>query len=345
MLSVYTRHYPPCTRIDIHYRRCHCPKWIRGGIEHRLMRISAKTRCWAEAESKARKLEGVDPRVVMVESAVRAYIREQETRKLSRPSLNQSKAFLERQFLPWCQQQDLYRLYQVRAPQIREFRHSWNLSCATAGRRHERMRAFFLFCVSNGWLPSNPMNGIQKPIIRRACPTDYFTRRQFQRIVQATYEYDYGGGADCWHRARRMRALVLLMRWSGLAIKDAVMLERKALDADGALFLRRAKTGVPVFVPLPPAVFSLLRTLPSANPAYFFWSGNGDPQSGVKGYGRSFRKLFRIADVRDVSGTPKSCRSHMFRDTFAVELLLAGVPIDQVSMLTSSERRISPESS
>jgi integrase/recombinase XerD len=65
-----------------------------------------------------------------------------------------------------------------------------------------------------------------------------------------------------------MRVLVLLMRWSGLAIKDAVMLERKALDADGALFLRRAKTGVPVFVPLPPAVFSLLRTLPSANPVF-----------------------------------------------------------------------------
>ncbi len=26
MLSVYTRHYPPCARTDIHYRRCHCPK-------------------------------------------------------------------------------------------------------------------------------------------------------------------------------------------------------------------------------------------------------------------------------------------------------------------------------
>lgn len=65
----------------------------------------------------------------------------------------------------------------------------------------------------------------------------------------------------------------------------------------------------------------------------FFWSGNGDPQSVVKGYGRSFRKLFRIADVRNADGTPKPCRSHMFRDTFAVELLLAGVPIDQVSVL------------
>jgi integrase len=169
--------------------------------------------------------------------------------------------------------------------------------------------------------------------VRRAHPTDYFNRREFKRIAEATNEYEYGGGADCWHRARRMRALVLLMRWSGLAIKDAVMLERKGLDAHGALFLRRAKTGVPVFVPLPPVVVASLRTLPSANPVYFFWSGNGDPRSAVQGYKRSFRKLFRIADIRNADGTPKPCRPHMFRDTFAVELLLAGVPIDQVSTL------------
>jgi site-specific recombinase XerD len=30
--------------------------------------------------------------------------------------------------------------------------------------------------------------------------------------------------------------------------------------------------------------------------------------------------------------TGKRCHIHMFRDTFAVELLLAGVPIEQVSL-------------
>ena len=28
MLSVYTRHYPPCQQTDSNYRRCRCPKWI-----------------------------------------------------------------------------------------------------------------------------------------------------------------------------------------------------------------------------------------------------------------------------------------------------------------------------
>ena len=164
-------------------------------------------------------------------------------------------------------------------------------------------------------------------------PTDYFNRREFQRIVFATEKYEYGGGHDCRHRAKRLRALVLLMRWSGLAIKDAVGLRREGLDDSGALFLRRAKTGVPVFVPLPPMVVSLLQGLPSMTSNYFFWSGRGDLCSAVKGYQRSFRKLFRLANIRYPDGTPKPCRSHMFRDTFAVELLMAGVPIDRVSVL------------
>src|SRR6185437_4338566 len=32
MLSVYTRHYSPCTHTDINHRRCRCPKWIQGTL-------------------------------------------------------------------------------------------------------------------------------------------------------------------------------------------------------------------------------------------------------------------------------------------------------------------------
>ena len=41
------------------------------------------------------------------------------------------------------------------------------------------------------------------------------------------------------------------MRYSGLSIGDAATLERERLDDDDNLFLYRAKTGVPVFVPFP----------------------------------------------------------------------------------------------
>ena len=59
MLSVYTRHYPPCAQSDPYYRRCHCPKWIMGTVETTgaFVRISARTRGWERAEKKARLMD------------------------------------------------------------------------------------------------------------------------------------------------------------------------------------------------------------------------------------------------------------------------------------------------
>jgi integrase len=125
------------------------------------------------------------------------------------------------------------------------------------------------------------------------------------------------------------------MRWSGLRISDAITLERTRL-VENNLLLCQAKTGTPVFVPLPKDVAESLRTIPPGpkpNPRYFFWTGNGDPRSAAKDWQRSFRRLFNIANITKPDGTRKRCFPHMFRDTFAIELLLAGVPIDQVSIL------------
>jgi site-specific recombinase XerD len=215
-----------------------------------------------------------------VKKAVSDYLADQLARKLSPPTITPLRALFEKRFLPWCEARKLTRLDAVSTPRLNEFRCSWECKAPTARRRHERLRSFFVFCVSNGWLAANPTDGLKKPLASRTVPTDYFNRREFAPILAATDKYDYCG-RDCHDRGSRLRALVLLMRWSGLAIQDAVTLERSRLDAKGALFLRRAKTGTPVCVPLPPALVSLLRRLRSANPAYFFWSGIGQPQNAV----------------------------------------------------------------
>jgi integrase/recombinase XerD len=164
-------------------------------------------------------------------------------------------------------------------------------------------------------------------------PTDYFTPDEFKKIVDGTYAYgEWRGGRDYQHRALRLRTLILVMRWSGLSILDAVTLERHRLDGN-RLLLYRHKTKVPVFVPLPGNLVGLLEGLPNSTPRYFFWSGNGDPHTAKKGWQRSLRRLFKTVSLKTEDGRPKRCHPHMFRDTFAVELLLAGVPLDQVSLL------------
>jgi integrase len=194
---------------------------------------------------------------------------------------------------------------------------------------------FFYSCLRLGWIKSNPAVLLGR-IRADGPPTDYFPASEFDKIMDATYIYQPKGWVECRNQATRLRILTLLMRWSGLAIRDAVTLERRRLNEHGELFLYRAKTGSPVYVPLPPDVAEALRNIPpgpSPNPRYFFWSGNGSPKSVVGNWQRSFRRLFKIANLRGDDGLPKRCHPHMFHDTFAVEMLLAGVPLEQVSIL------------
>jgi integrase/recombinase XerD len=95
---------------------------------------------------------------------------------------------------------------------------------------------------------------------------------------------------------------------------------------DGRLFFRTAKTGTHVTCPLPPLVLEALNECPRANPLYFFWTGQCSRGTVARDWHSKLAKLFDVAGIQN--GHP-----HRFRDTFAVEQLLSGTPIDQVSAL------------
>lgn len=258
-----------------------------------------------------------------------------------REQRDRSKTLLEQQLIPWAQQQGLRYLDQLTVSVLARFRAYWRKdleNCQnTARRKHERLCGFFHCCIRSEWINKNPAR-LLKPIKVNRVPTGYYTRDEFARIVDATYAYgNWKGGHDFEHRGQRLRALLLLMRWGGLAITDAVTLERDKLTSDGKLFLYRAKTGTPVYVPLPTEVAQLLRQIPNSNPRYFFWSGTGERENAKKSWDKSLRRVFQSANLCEPDGIPKRCTAHMCRDTFAVELLLSGVPLDQVSLLLAHD--------
>lgn len=274
----------------------------------------------------------VKPRIAIAD-AIEGFLEDEKSRHLSKHTIKKSKFFFETQLKSWAARQRFVFLDQLTAAELTKFRATWDNGSQTTRRKHERLIAFFWFCVRLDWIEKNPAI-LLKRVKVEPIPTDYFTRDEFEKIVDATYAYgSWLGGHDYEYRRDRIRAFVLTMRWSGLAIKDTVTLERTRIDKDGNLFLYRAKTGVAVYVPLPPEVVGLLRSLPSTNPRYFFWSGRGDPETAKRGWTRTLARLFAIASLHNPDDTPKRCHSHMFRDTFAVQLLLAGVTIDQVSLL------------
>jgi len=92
------------------------------------------------------------------------------------------------------------------------------------------------------------------------------------------------------------------------------------------LLLSTQKTGVPVYCPLPDFVVSALEEMVPTSERYFFWTGGSKLQTATGDWQAKLKKLFEKANIADG-------HAHRFRDTFAVELLLANVPIERVSIL------------
>ena len=351
MLSVYTRHYPPCAKKNPAYRRCKCPKWIQGTTDTgEFIRRSAKTRSWKKAQGLVNAIENPkktppaeppepiqplpDPKRTKIENAVETFLDDANSRGLQKSTQDKLIHLCRHQLLDWAKSQSLVYLDELTTANLTVFRNGWSDAALSKKKKHERLIGFLSFCVGCDWIQKNPASAMGR-VKSNPIPTDYFPREEFDKIIDSTYIYQEKGYVERRNHATRLRTMALLMRWSGLRISDAVRLERYRLT-DNKLLLYQAKTGTPVFVPLPEDLAESLRTIPPGpkpNPNYFFWTGNGDPRSAVKDWQRSFRRLFKVANITKPDGTRKRCFPHMFRDTFAIELLLAEVPIDQVSVL------------
>ena len=70
----------------------------------------------------------------------------------------------------------------------------------------------------------------------------------------------------------RLRAFVLLLRYSGLRVGDVATLAKDRIQ-NGKLLLYTQKTGVPVYLSLPQVVLDALESFPHMNEQYYFWGG------------------------------------------------------------------------
>jgi integrase/recombinase XerD len=124
---------------------------------------------------------------------------------------------------------------------------------------------------------------------------------------------------------RRFHALVYFLRDSGLRIGDAVGCS-VGLMADKKLRLYTQKTGQHVHVVLPDFVARVLATVPRCSDRFWFWSGNGQLETATKDWQGRLLELGKKVKISRI-------HAHRFRDTFAVNLLKDGTPLDRVSIL------------
>jgi integrase/recombinase XerD len=139
----------------------------------------------------------------------------------------------------------------------------------------------------------------------------------------------------------KLRSLVLLMRWTGLAIRDAVTIERKQFEKNGKgfyqLFLRRAKTGNPVYCTLRSETVEQILSGGNTSGRYLFVDSvptkEKELDALVREWGYLFGKLSDVSGLTDGDGQPYAFGSHAMRHTFVYWALNNDISTEDVAML------------
>ena len=332
MLTIFRRHVKDCPHSSRRYRRCRCPVHVEGSLAGETIRKALDMTSWEAAESlvfewnRSGKIGGRLGKSMSPREAAERYLEDVTARKLAVMTIARYRAFLIRAVVPWCEANKVQEVRELDFQTLAKFRASWTTwSSYTSAKNLELLRMFLRFCVRAKWMEENAAKELQSPRIKMA-PTLPFTAEEETKILAACDLYKTHNR----HGKRspeRLRAFVLTLRYSGLRIGDVSTLAVKRLK-DNKLQLYTHKTGVMVFVPLPPFVADSLRVQASLNPNpdYFFWTGKSKVKCVTIGWQKSLKTLCIKAGVPDG-------HAHRFRDTFAVSLLMAGVPILDVATL------------
>lgn len=315
MLHLYRRHLASCGRRK-RVAACSCPIWVQGRLHNRVIRKSLGIRNWEAAQKIVRTWEArTDAVLVSVREALERYLADCEGRHLRSETLRKYR-LMQRELVAEFGDRPLDA---VGIDELSKYREGWALAAGTARTKIGVLRAFFRFCVDRGWIEKNPAlllkhpRSVQKPTL----PVD---DADFKKLLDATERFPVGG-AYKEKTGERIKAFLLVLRYSGLRIGDVVTLRRKHL-ADGKLFLRTQKTGVAVWVPIPDSVVGELEKWDGE---YFFWSGQGLVKTAMGNWQRSLARLGKIAGVK--------FHPHQLRDSFAIGLLRSGLSIEDVAVL------------
>jgi integrase/recombinase XerD len=323
------------------YRRCQCPIWVDGFISGMEVRKSLKTANWQKAQDflrewEAKESEPKTPQETMsIQAAGEKFLTDAATRKLNESTIYKYR-LLFKQITDFVLRRGLRYLAELDLPMLDEFRAEWKDGPRSGLKKLERLKAFFRFCERRKWVNDNPTLALKGPKIQNR-PTMPFTHADMLKVFAAFEKYSRRAGL---RNAQRLKAFVLVLRYSGMRIGDAVRCGVGRITGN-KLFLYTQKTGVPVHSILPDFVLRELDAAPKSSEEHFFRTGKSKLHSAIGKWQRRLQALFKLAEVQ-------GGHAHRFRDTFAVELLLAGVPLERVSVLLGhqsvriTERHYSP---
>ena len=217
------------------WTRCSCGIWVQGSLGGEWIKRSLNTRDWSAAAATVHGWEAsgqvgvVKLDVPTIEQAVALYFEDATARHLAETTLRKRRELLEGKLLTFCKAKGLTVLKQLDVHALRAFRNSWPYSALSAVKRLEYLRGFLRFCQDSGWIASNPAMVLKPPKVTQR-PTLPFEDAEVDRVLTAADRLsDWGSFGP------KARAMVLLLRYSGLRMQDAACLERARLKGRQAV--------------------------------------------------------------------------------------------------------------
>jgi integrase len=377
-VKVQVRHSSDCKSKTkgSYWRGCKCMKILRvyeGSGPGSNKRLATRTRSWEEAERQAQQLrDSWDPvkaelarlraekesQQVTIEAAVTLYLEDMtarlgdkgtvamarslfghmdsETRSVKKPG----HIFLWLEKIPVASRPIF--ITDLTSTVLTQWRASWKFADYTAAQRWGMVRSFLNFCENQAWIQDSPARKLRRIDYDRGSRTAIFTDKQYEAVLKAVagYKPENVPAATRAHWQSRLTAFVELLRWSGMALIDAVQYRPALIGDDDVLRYRRQKTGELATVVLPKHLRVLLRNIPlehdSVGPDHPFRMKNFTAHSDTVTWRKRLMKLFGLAgisEVRNELGKTRPPHPHMLRDTFAVWNLRHGVPLHAVAKM------------
>lgn len=327
VITIFVRHAISCKYAgDETTKRCNCRKHFRWTMNGKQHFKTAGTRSWAEAEdNKQRLIDQIAGRVTVAEKtgmsiseAARLFQLDKVTQGLEPSSIERYKTELAR-LQRYCDHNTAVMVKDIGMELLTGYRGTWAdvyPSTATRSVVQKRLKSFLGFCVNAGWLDRMPK---LSPIKIDEPETMPLTTDEYSRLLAAAPDAE-------------VRAIIQLMRWSGLAVRDASTLKVGELlegtDGTFKIVRTRTKTDTHLYIPIPDAVAAEVIKL-QRGAVYYFDNGGKSEAAHAHNMSRKISAVFDNAGIVSLGNMV----SHRLRDTFAVDLLEKGVSLDDVSKL------------
>jgi site-specific recombinase XerD len=361
MLNQYRRHTKKCTKgyqqHDRKQNNCKCIVYVEGKLNKSsdYIKQSTGTRSWEEARKMIVAAEQRGYWSASAELGVSCHCEAQSGQQLGKSINDAVDAFLSeassdkgRNLAPatfskyrtvlgrlkkFTTERGIIWLDEVQLSDLLVFKQTWSTGPRATVNNIQRLRGFFHFCVSLGWIEESPAQGLKMPKGIKSTQKMPFSEGEMLRILQTAqtislHERQAISNLDLY-------AFILTMRYTGLRISDTGLLTSGRLDGD-SIFLYARKNGALVYCPLLPWVANVLRTVSVKSGGYLFCTGSTRLETVVELWSKRLKQVFQAAGIKN--GT-----SHRFRHTFAVDLLQNGADIKNVSMLLGHESVLTTE--